>query len=117
VLREPGWTDLVDKLAGAAAAGVGAPTVAESGLVLTAKMGRRAPAVLSRFLQEASLDVIPVAEAHWRVAVDACARFGKNRHPANLNFGDCLTCAIARLADRPLLFVGDDCSKTDLPAA
>jgi ribonuclease VapC len=85
--------------------------------VLTAKMGRKAPAILSRFLQEASLDVIPFAEAHGRAAVDAYARYGKNRHPANLNFGDCLTYAVARLAEQPLLFVGDDFSKTDLPAA
>ena len=117
VLREAGWLELVSKLASATASAVGATTLAESGLVLTVKMGRRAPVVLSRFVQEAGLDVIPFAEAHWRVAMDAYARFGKKRHPANLNFGDCLTYAVARLADHPLLFVGSDFSKTDLPAA
>ncbi len=44
-------------------------------------------------------------------------RFGRGRHPARLNFGDCLTYAVARLADEPLLFVGDDFSKTDLVPA
>jgi ribonuclease VapC len=41
-------------------------------------------------------------------------RFGKGRHPAALNFGDCMSYATARLAQRPLLFVGDDFTKTDL---
>ena len=117
ILREPGWQDLVAKLAGADSPAVGAPTLAETGLVLTAKLGRRAPGILARFLQEAELTVIPFGEPHWPTAVEAYARFGKGRHPASLNFGDCLTYAVARVAGRPLLFVGDDFSKTDLPVA
>ena len=61
--------------------------------------------------------VIPFGDPHWPGAVEAYARFGKDRHPASLNFGDCLTYAVARVAGRPLLFVGDDFSKIDLPAA
>lgn len=117
ILREPGWQELVAKLAVADSPAVGAPTLAETGLVLTAKLGRRAPGILARFLQEAELTVIPFGEPHWPAAVEAYARFGKGRHPASLNFGDCLTYAVARVAGRPLLFVGDDFSKTDLPAA
>ena len=117
ILREPGWQDLVAKLAGADTPAVGAPSLAETGLVLTAKLGRRAPGILARFLQEAELTVIPFGEPHWPEAVEAYARFGKGRHPASLNFGDCLTYAVARVAGQPLLFVGDDFSKTDLPAA
>lgn len=117
VLREPGWEALVEKLTTTSLCGVGAPTLAEAGVVLTAKLGERAPGLLSRFLQEAGLAVIPFTEDHWRVAIDAYARFGKGRHAANLNFGDCLTYAVARLAERPLLFVGGDFPKTDLPAA
>jgi len=104
LLREPGWQDLIAKLADAPAPSVAAPTLAETGLVLTAKIGGRAPGMLSRFLQEAGLAVIPFAEPHWRTAVDAHARFGKGRHPAGVNFGDCLTYAVARLAGQPLLF-------------
>jgi len=48
------------------------------------------------------------------VIVDAFTRFGKGRHPAELNFGDCLTYATARLSDKPLLCLGDDFAKTDL---
>ena len=117
VLREPGWEELAAKLAAAATAAIGAPTLAETGLVLTAKLGRKAPALLLRFLQEAGLAVVPFAEDHWRTAVEAYARFGKRRHAAGLNFGDCLSYAVARLSGQPLLLVGDDFSKTDLPRA
>jgi uncharacterized protein with PIN domain len=70
-----------------------------------------------RFLQEAGLTVIPFSEEHWRIAVEAYWRFGKGRHPAGLNRGDCLTYAVARLSAQPLLFVGDDFSRTDLARA
>jgi ribonuclease VapC len=48
------------------------------------------------------------------VAVDAYLRFGKGRHPAALNLGDCLTYAVSRIAEEPLLYIGDDFSRTDL---
>ncbi|MBI3767194.1 MAG: type II toxin-antitoxin system VapC family toxin [Deltaproteobacteria bacterium] len=117
VLREPGWERLVAKLAAEDTSAVGAPTLVETGLLLTAKMGKRAQGVLLRLLQEAGLSVIPFTEEHWRLAVETYARFDKGRHAAALNYGDCLTSAVARLAGQPLLFVGDDFTKTDLPAA
>jgi len=116
VLREPGWDGLVSRLAAGPGAGVGAPTLAETGIVLTAKIGSKAGPVLARFLQEAGLTVIPFGEEHWRMALEGYRRFGKGRHEAGLNFGDCLTYATARLAGQPLLYVGDDFSKTDLSA-
>jgi ribonuclease VapC len=114
VLREPGWEALAAKLGAAPAAGIGAATVAESGLVLTAKSGKNMRPVLLRFLQETRLTVIPFGEEHWRVAIDAYTKFGKGRHAAALNFGDCLTYATAKLADEPLLCLGDDFVETDL---
>jgi ribonuclease VapC len=116
VLREPGWEGLVAKLRGDGTCAVGAPTLAETGAVLAAKVGQRAPGILSRLLQEADLAVIPFTEDHWRVAVEAYARYGKGRHAAALNFGDCLTYAVARVAEQPLLFVGGDFTRTDLTA-
>ena len=117
VLREPGWERLLEKLGVEDACAIGAPTLAETGLVLTAKIGKKASNVLSRFLQETGMSVVPFAEEHWRVAVDAYTRFGKGRHAAGLHVGDCLTYAVARLAGRPLLFVGNDFTRTDLTAA
>jgi len=117
VLREPGWEEVMTRLATDTVPAIGAPTLAEVGIVLTAKMGMEARTVLSRLIQEAGLTVIPFSEEHWRAAVDAYTRFGRGRHAAGLNFGDCLTYAVARLAGQSLLFVGDDFSKTDLPSA
>ena len=114
VLREPGWEELVVRLGADPAPAIGAPTLVETGLVLSATLGERSRSVLPRLLQEARLTVIPFAEEHWRIAVDAYRRFGRGRHAAGLNFGDCLTYAVAQLAGQPLLFVGDDFSKTDL---
>ena len=117
VLRERGWEELVDEIVAAPLCGIGAPTLVETGIVLTAKLGPKPGVTLSRLLQEAGMTVIPFTDHHWRVAVDAYVRFGKGRHAAGLNFGDCLTYAVARLAGQALLFVGDDFRKTDVVAA
>jgi ribonuclease VapC len=117
VLREPGHHTVVAKLAAVGEAGIGAPTLVETGIVLSVRLGRDARPLLARLLQEAGLTVVPFGEPHWRAAIDAYGRFGKGRHPAALNFGDCLTYAVARLAKQPLLCVGNDFSRTDLPLA
>jgi len=114
LLRQPGYEPLLDRLSQAQAAGIGAPTLAEAGIVLAARLGVVGKTLLARFLQESALVVIPFGEEHWRVAVDAFLRYGRGRHPAGLNFGDCLTYATARLAGEPLLCLGDDFAKTDL---
>jgi ribonuclease VapC len=117
VQREPGWEALLTKLLAAPVRAVGAPTLAETGLVLVARLGPRARPALLRLLQEADLAVVPFGEEHWRVAVEAYASFGKGRHAAGLNFGDCLAYATARLAGQPLLATGADFPRTDLSLA
>jgi ribonuclease VapC len=73
--------------------------------------------LLLRFLQESAVTVAPFGEPHWRAAAEAYLRYGRGRHPAGLNFGDCLAYATARLAAQALLCVGEDFGKTDLPLA
>ena len=68
-------------------------------------------------LDEFGIDEVPFGEEHWREAVGAYLRFRKGRHKAQLNFGDCLTYAVARLADEPLLFTRSDFIETDLKLA
>jgi ribonuclease VapC len=114
VLAEPGHEVLVQHLARAPAVGVGAPTLAETGIVLTNRLGIAGKSLLARLLQEATAETIPWSAAHWPVAVAAFTRFGKGRHPAALNLGDCLTYATCRLAGRPLLCTGSDFPQTDL---
>ena len=60
------------------------------------------------------VDVVPFQADRWRVAAQAFARFGRGRHPAALNYGDCLSYASARVAGAPLLCVGGDFAQTDL---
>lgn len=117
LLREPGHEPLYDLLASAESVGVGAPTAVETGIVLVARLGATGKSLLARFVQESEATVVPCGEEHWRVAVDAFLRFGRGRHPAALNFGDCHTYATARVAGRPLLCLGDDFAQTDLELA
>lgn len=117
IFKEPGFEELMESLAEAEYLGIGAPTLAETGIVLTARLGVGGKSLLARFIQELGVTEVPFGEAHWREAVDAYGRFGRGRHPAKLNFGDCLSYATAKLADQPLLFVGDDFSRTDVERA
>jgi ribonuclease VapC len=117
VRREPGFESVIEKLEHAAGAGIGAPTLAEAGIVLASRLRLEPRGVLERFLSDFDVQTIPFGEDHWREAVRAFQRFGKGRHPAGLNFGDCMTYAVARLAGQPLLYTGEDFAATDLVAA
>jgi ribonuclease VapC len=114
---EPGHQDLIAKLAGAPSAGIGTPTLTETGLVLASRLGRDPRDLVIRLLDEFSIEQVPFGDQHWREAVDAYLRFGRGRHKARLNFGDCLSFAVARLADEPLLCTGGDFPQTDLALA
>lgn len=114
LLKEPGYESLLGHLAENSESGVGAPTLVETGIVLTARLGPSGETLLARFVQSQELAVIAVGDEHWQTAVQAFMSFGKGRHPAALNFGDCLTYAVARLSGEPLLCVGEDFTKTDL---
>jgi ribonuclease VapC len=117
VFKEPGFEDVLDRVESAMAVAVGTPTLAETGIVLQARLGTDADGLLERMLDELDVQEVPFGELHWREAVDAFRRFGKGRHPAALNFGDCMTYAVAQLAGEPLLFVGEDFSETDVEMA
>jgi ribonuclease VapC len=71
----------------------------------------------SALVRDLKIVVISFEEEHARVAAEAFARFGKGRHRAALNFGDCMSYAVAKLARQPLLCTGEDFAKTDLPLA
>lgn len=115
VVREPGHDTLLEALADpAATAGIGTPTVAELGLVLSARLATDARPIVAGLLDHLEIATVPFSDAHWRAAVEAFRRYGRGRHRAALNFGDCLTYAVASLANERLLFVGDDFTHTDL---
>lgn len=97
---------------------VGAPTVLEVAMVLAGRIQLENPQeLLDGFLMMAEVEVVPFGYQHLSVARAAFVRYGKGRHPASLNLGDCLTYAVAKVAGEPLLFKGNDFSQTDLVAA
>jgi ribonuclease VapC len=114
---EPEADEFVGKIDSAPLVGVGAPTLAETAVVLGASLGEAGPRQLEVLVERAGLVVVSFEAPHWREAAQAWLRFGRGRHPARLDLGDCLAYATARLAGRPLLCKGDDFAKTDLALA
>jgi ribonuclease VapC len=112
--RESGADEILGTIVESDFAGIGAPTATETGLVLTAALGENATGSLLRFFEESGIEIVPFTDLHWQRAIDAYTRFGKGRHPAALNFGDCMTYATASIAQQPLLCRGNDFRKTDL---
>ena len=96
---------------------VGAPTLAETSLVFIGRRGKPGASEVNELVKELGITVVAFGEPEWRAAVEAFTRFGRGRHKAALNFGDCLAYASAAAAGDSLLFVGDDFRHTDaLPA-
>lgn len=92
-------------------------SLAEAAIVVQARQGADAARDLD-LLVEATVEVlVPVDVDHARAAITAWQRFGKGRHPARLNFGDCFSYAVARLAGIPLLYGGEDFTQTDIASA
>jgi ribonuclease VapC len=114
LLKEPGYERVLDTLAGDEPVGIGTPSLLEATIVMAGRVGATAITMVNRLVQELELVVIPFGTEHWRAASDAYVRYGKGRHRAGLNFGDCMSYAVARLADQPLLCLGGDFAKTDL---
>lgn len=112
--QETGFETLISKLKDATEIGIGTPTLVECGIVLSARLNKDARGLLTRFLNEMNIVTIPFTEQHYETAVSAWLKFGKGRHPAQLNFGDCMSYSTAKLAGMPLLFIGNDFTHTDL---
>ena len=96
---------------------ISAATLFEAAMVIEARLGEAGGRELDRWLSKAGLQIVPVEAAHVDEARSAWRRFGKGRHPACLNFGDCFSYALSKITREPLLFKGDDFSKTDVVAA
>jgi ribonuclease VapC len=117
LFAEPGYLDLVDRILESDHVRVGAPTLAEASLVFTGRRGARSAASVEGLIRELGVTIVPFGEAEWRAAVDAFRRFGRGRHAAALNYGDCLAYATAQTGRDALLFVGEEFSKTDITPA
>ncbi len=114
VFREASYQELIARLISDEVVAAGAPTLAETGIVLQARLGDAASGMLERLLDEFAVEEIPFGEIHLRETVNAYRRYGKGRHAAALNFGDCMTYAVAKLTSQPVLFTGGDFNLTDI---
>lgn len=117
LFAEPGYLDLVDRILEADHVRVGAPTLVEAGMVFAGRRGARSAESVEGLVRELNVTIVPFGEPEWHVAMEAFRRFGRGRHAAALNYGDCLAYATARTARDTLLFIGDDFSKTDITSA
>jgi ribonuclease VapC len=95
---------------------ISAATLVEVSIVIEARFGAAGLRALDMFLDRAGFEVIAVDTEQAKVARNAYSRFGKGRHPAALNYGDCFSYALASVFSEQLLFKGDDFSQTDLIA-
>src|ERR1022692_1434875 len=96
---------------------ISAANFVELSMVIESQIGPDATRQCDVFFRRAEILLEPVTVEHAHLARQAFIDFGKGRHPPKLNFGDCFAYALAKAAGEPLLFKGEDFSKTDIRAA
>jgi ribonuclease VapC len=111
---EPGSDELAAHLENAVARLMSAASRVELGIVIEARLGPAGQDVVDRFLREAKIDIVPVDADLAARAISGWRRYGKGRHPAALNFGDCFTYALAERTGHPVLCTGYDFAATDI---
>jgi ribonuclease VapC len=114
VQEEPSSEPIAAALAGARSPMMAAPTAAECLIVLTARHGPVARTIFERLRSEIWLCITDFTKEHAAVTQRAYLQYGKGRHRAALNFGDCMSYAAAKFSNEPLLAIGDDFPQTDL---
>lgn len=117
LLREPTADRLTGALDQAPLIRCSAVSLVEAAMVMQGRLGERGERELDLLVARLRLEIVPVTVEQAEVARSAFRRFGKGRHPAGLNFGDCFSYALARSLGEPLLFVGNDFSQTDVQVA
>ena len=113
-LAEPERRQFLDAITQGDTRHISAANVLETGIVLEARRGEGAGREFDLFLHQAKFEVVPVDSDQIEIARVAWRKYGKGRHPAGLNFGDCFAYALAKVMDQPILFKGDDFTHTDI---
>lgn len=93
---------------------IGSFTALETGIVIEAKKGEAGGREFDLLLHRAEIEVAAMDSRQFEIAMRAWRVYGKGRHPAGLNIGDCCSYALARYTGERLLYKGDDFSKTDI---
>lgn len=115
VAQEPGYEDYVAAVELADICMMSAANYLECSIVFIGRTGNRSD--LDVWIDRFRVNVVSVDLAQARLAADAFARYGRGRHPARLNYGDCFAYALAADRNAPLLYKGTDFDKTDLRSA
>lgn len=106
-----------DAIAAASPRRMSAVAVLEAAMVIEGRGGAQAGLELDALLERAAIELVPVTSEQVAVARQAWRQFGKGKHPARLNFGDCLAYALAKVTGEPLLYKGADFMRTDIETA
>jgi ribonuclease VapC len=117
LFKEPDGRRYLEALAAEERPATSAVTFVELAMVTEGRGGRAAGEELDVLLTELAIETVPVDARQASLARDAWRRYGKGRHPAGLNLGDCFAYALAKARGEPLLFKGDDFARTDVKAA
>ena len=117
VLGEDGFDVFARAIARASTRRISAASVLEGSIVVETRWGSPGIRQYDTFLREAALTVEPVSLDQVLIARQGFSDYGKGRHPAGLNFGDCFAYALAKAMGEPLLFKGEDFRHTDITSA
>jgi len=114
LLAEPERKDFLERILQAEARRISAANVFETGIVLAARKGEAAGREFDLFVVRTNLEIVPVDGDQVEIARSAWRKYGKGRHSAALNFGDCFAYALAKFSGEPLLAKGGDFARTDI---
>lgn len=114
VLNEPEASDFERQISKASIRLISAATLLEATIVVETRRGDDGARELELWLGRLRCEVIPLTQEQSDIARDAWRRYGKGRHPAGLNFGDCFSYALAKQSGERLLYKGNDFAQTDL---
>ncbi|MGA2851315.1 MAG: type II toxin-antitoxin system VapC family toxin [Terracidiphilus sp.] len=117
LMVEPEARRLTTAIAGSTVCRLPASCLVETSILMLSRRGEDGVRDFDLYLARSRMEIVPLTESQAGLARDAFRRFGKGRHPAKLNFGDCMAYAVAKETGDELLFKGDDFSQTDVVAA
>jgi ribonuclease VapC len=114
LLSEKEADDFTERLLQAGASRISAVSFVEASIIAESRGGDGSVRQLDALMRKVGIAIEPVSEEQALAARQAFSDFGKGRHPAGLNLGDCFSYALAKAAGEPLLFKGNDFRKTDI---
>ena len=118
ILRAEGeWRRFLEAMEAAHSRRMSVATFVETSIVIDARYGAEGLRDLDRLIARANIEIVPLDREQGHAARDAFSRFGKGRHRAALNYGDCLSYALAATLGEPLLCRGNDFVHTDIVVA